>query len=202
MKKTTFASVLTIVAAVAMAAPASAEFKRGFTGASAGGSNSGFNGSAFDSNRNMTRSSGENSLVSRADTDPNYGAAVARMNMRTGGRGADNSDLSSQSVLDGDQGAFAQVGRKGVEVNTTTDGEINQMAAGAGDRVLVGARQRLKSEQSAVAVDTRHGGDGRGEAQVVGYSVARGEASGEDSSTMEMNSGMSVEAGVTVLRRN
>lgn len=144
-------------------------------------------GAFMDSYKGDVDTWSEANTLTRADTRPTYGAAVAGLGQEAAGYGKDRHFLEGGFEMMGGTDVYAKVGKKGVGADTSTYGNGYVIGGAYGDdHSVVYGDFYGSSEQGSVAVDTPYGGSSDGEAQQLSVANVGGHASGDHEASVSV----------------
>jgi hypothetical protein len=147
-----------------------------FSFAAAGGNVVGF----MDAYKGDVVTKSNSTVLTRADTNPTYGAGKAMLNQEAAIWGRDRNYLEGGIFMEGGTEVGAQVGRRGEEASTGTTGMVGIYGEAYGDDYsVVEGSGYGKSNEESVAVDTPRGGYDGSEAQQLSVGEVSGHASGD-----------------------
>lgn len=154
----------------------------------------GFAGTGMDGRWSETHTNSAALALSSTDTRPASAGAVAALEQETWGTAADRDFVEGELYMEGETGAYAQVGRHGEEASTSTKGTGSMYGIANGHESGVAGGLAGESSQGSIAVDTKWGGDSDAEAEQSVAGVVTGHANDRHLATVEVGVSVSSHA--------
>lgn len=154
--------------------------------------------SFVDAYHDHTFANTDANVLTRTDTRPLYGAAVADVSQEAGFYGKDRTYLEAGTYMDAGTSVTAEVGRRGAHASTSTRGSVYAMGEAFGDHSRIEAMGYGSSEQGSVALDTGRHEMAKGDAQQLSMGSISGTASGGSSAGVSVGVSATAEASADV----
>lgn len=185
MQKSSILSIMALAMALGFTNAALADgYNWGSSGYAEAGAG-GFAGTAVEGWKGKTWSKQDADVITRVDTDPNYAAAVSSLEQETGGY-AKGYWIGGELYMEGATSTYAQVGKRGTDASTYTQGTGGMYGAVLAGNGTVKGTLSGESDQSSKSVDTPWGGYSDSEAQQLTEGSVEGSAYGRNSAATEV----------------